>query len=83
MRADQLLPDHLNQVERNGTTIRKGSVGAFLINARVLTDSSANPAAREQAEADLASLLPALRALGLFDVLEIRDPALRAWVDTH
>ncbi|PRY08571.1 hypothetical protein B0G73_102144 [Paraburkholderia sp. BL25I1N1] len=27
--------------------------------------------------------LPALRALGLFDVLDIRDVALRDWVHAH
>jgi hypothetical protein len=83
MRADQLLPDHQDHVERNGTTVRKGTVGAFLANARVLNDRSASPAAREQAEADLADIVPALRAIGLFDVLEIRDAALRAWVDAR
>jgi hypothetical protein len=83
MRADQLLPDHLDHVERNGTTVRKGTVGAFLVNARVLTDRSASPAAREQAETDLAEIVPALRAIGLFDVLEIRDAALRAWVEAR
>jgi len=25
--------------------------------------------------------LPALRALGVFDLFELRDPALRAWLD--
>lgn len=83
MRADQILPDHLDQVELNGTTVRKGSVAAFLANARVLTDPQASQADRAQAETDLAALLPALRAIGLFDVLAVRDAALRAWVDTH
>ncbi|WP_322014202.1 hypothetical protein [Paraburkholderia sp. J12] len=83
MRAEQILPDHLNQVERNGTTIRKGTVAAFLANARVLVDRTEGEHARDEAEADLIAILPALRATGLFDVLEIRDPALRAWVEAH
>ncbi|WP_027796979.1 hypothetical protein [Paraburkholderia acidipaludis] len=83
MRADQILPDHLDHVELEGTTIRKGTVGAFLANARVMTDPAASAAAREQAEADLAAILPALRAIGLFAVLDIRDTALRAWVEAH
>ncbi|MFP6562126.1 hypothetical protein WJ542_28070 [Paraburkholderia sp. B3] len=83
MRADQILPDHLDRVELEGTTIRKGTVAAFLANARVLTDPAAGAAAHEQAEADLTAILPALRALGLFEVLDIRDTTLRAWVEAH
>ncbi|WP_334030364.1 hypothetical protein [Burkholderia orbicola] len=83
MRAEQMLPDHANQVDADGTTIRKGTVGAFLVNARVLTDPNAAPAERARAEADAIDALPALRALGLFDVLEVRDPALRAWLDAR
>ncbi|AJK46631.1 hypothetical protein [Burkholderia plantarii] len=83
MRAEQLLPDGTNEVELNGVTVRKGTVGAFLANARVLGTPDAPRAAREAARADIAAALPALRVLGLFEVLEIRDPALRAWVETH
>lgn len=78
-----MLPDHANQIDAGGTTIRKGTVGAFLVNARVLTDPNAAPAERARAEADAIDALPALRALGLFDVLEVRDPALRAWLDAR
>jgi hypothetical protein len=83
MRAEHLLPDHVDRVEFNGTTIRKGTVGAFLANARIWTDRDAEKAARAGAEADLRDALPALDALGLFEVLAIRDTALREWVDAH
>ncbi|AYQ40362.1 preprotein translocase subunit SecD [Burkholderia aenigmatica] len=83
MRAEQMLPDHADRIEADGTTIRKGTVGAFLVNARVLADPDATPADRARAEADTIDALPALRALGLFDVLEVRDPALRAWLDAR
>ncbi|AFQ50769.1 hypothetical protein [Burkholderia cepacia] len=83
MRAEQMLPDHADRIEADGTTIRKGTVGAFLVNARVLTDPNAISADRARAEADAIDALPALRALGLFDVLEVRDPALRAWLDAR
>lgn len=83
MRAEDLLPDHLNQTDIDGVAVRKGTVGAFLANARVLQDAAASDAARADAQRDIADALPALRALGLFDVLEIRDAALRAFVDAH
>ncbi|UXU90906.1 hypothetical protein [Burkholderia sp. S-53] len=83
MRAEQMLPDHADRIEVGGTTIRKGTVGAFLANARVLTDADAAPDDRARAQADAIDALPALRALGLFDVMEVRDPALRAWLDAR
>jgi hypothetical protein len=83
MRAEQVLPDDVNQVELHGVTIRKGTVAAFVANARVWSDPGASDAARAEAEADIADALPVLRALGLFDVFEIRDASLREWVRAH
>ena len=80
MRADQILPDDLDHGRFDGVVIRKGTVAAFLANARTWADACANASARAQAECDLVESLPALRALGLFDVLEIRDERLRAFV---
>ncbi|WP_057919146.1 hypothetical protein [Lysobacter antibioticus] len=78
MRAEDLLPDHLDHTRIDGVLVRKGSVGAFLANARVWSDGDAD--ARAQAERHIVEALPALRALGLFEVLEIRDPRLRVLV---
>jgi hypothetical protein len=83
MRADDILPDHVNQADIGGTTIRKGTVAAFLVNARVWTDPEFSENARIEAETDMLEALPALHAVGLFDVLTIRDTALCAWVSTH
>ncbi|MFM0738767.1 hypothetical protein PQQ51_16115 [Paraburkholderia xenovorans] len=83
MRAEQILPDHVDQTDFNGVTIRKGTVAAFLANARIWIDAASNEAAREEAAADIVEALPALRAIGLFDVLDIRDARLRTWVDTQ
>ena len=83
MRAQDVLPDDVNQSSFNGVTVRKGSVGAFLANARILADPAASTAERAAAERDIIKILPALRALGLFEVLEIRDKELRAFVVAH
>ncbi|BFG79633.1 hypothetical protein PTKU46_76660 [Paraburkholderia terrae] len=83
MRAEQLLPDHADHIDVRGTTIRKGTVAAFLANARVWSDTHASETARAQAAADIVDALPALHATRLFEVLEIRDPVLRAWIDTQ
>ena len=84
MRAEDLLPDHQNQFKSpDGTIIRKGTVGAFLANAKVWCDPAAEPVQRADAERDLLDSLPALRALGLFEVLSISDDALRDFVERH
>jgi hypothetical protein len=82
MRADQILPDDVDHARLAGLTIRKGTVAAFLANARTWTRADASADERAQAQDEIAQDLPALRALGLFDVLEIRDDRLRAWIDS-
>jgi hypothetical protein len=80
MRAQDVLPDGRDQGEFNGVAVRKGTVGAFLANARVCIDPQSGEQAVAAARRDIRETLPALRALGLFEVLEVRDPALRAWL---
>ena len=81
MRADQVLPDDIDHGQFNGLTIRKGTVAAFLANARTWTRAGAGADERAQAQAQIAEDVPALRALGLFEVLEIRDERLRGLID--
>jgi hypothetical protein len=83
MRAADILPDHANDGTFNGVSVRKGTVGAFLANARVWVDPLTAANERTAAENDIVDALPALRALGLFDVLAIRDAGLQALVDSH
>ena len=83
MRADEVLADTANETEVNGLVIRKGSVGAFLANAKTFADPSSSAEARAIAERDIIEGLPALRALGFFDILQIRDERLRAFVEAH
>ena len=83
MRAEDILPDDIDHGRFDGVVIRKGTVAAFLANAKTLSRADATPAESSAAQRDIAESLPALRALGLFDVLAIRDDALRAWVDAR
>jgi len=80
MRAEQILPDDVDHGQFAGLTIRKGTVAAFLANARTWTRADAGADERALAQARIAEDLPALRALGLFEVLEIRDERLRDMV---
>ncbi|WPB55041.1 hypothetical protein [Xylophilus sp. GOD-11R] len=83
IRAQDILPDHLDEARINGTAIRKGTVGAFLANAAAFSDPAVLGSARQTVLDDIAAAVPALRALGLFVVLEIRDPQLRAFVEAQ
>ena len=82
MRAEDVLPDQQNQGQFNGVTVRKGTVGAFLANARRWLDEASSEAERSSAERDIVDALPALHALGLFDILQVRNAALRELVST-
>lgn len=81
MRAEDILPDDTNEASFAGLAVRKGAVAAFLANARAFADPALASDARAAALADIEDALPALRALGLFDVLEIRHAPLRALID--
>ena len=80
MRAEDVLADQQNQGQFNGVTVRKGTVGAFLANARLWLDETTSDAERSIAERDILDALPSLHALGLFDILQVRDLALRELV---
>lgn len=80
MRAEDLLPDEQNHGQFNGVSIRKGTVGAFLLNARAWLDPASSDDQQAEAERDIVEALPALHALGLFDLLQVRDAKLRELV---
>jgi hypothetical protein len=82
MRAEDLLPDEQNQGQFNGLTVRKGTVGAFLINARAWLDPASSDDQQAEAERDIVETLPALHALGVFDLLQVRDARLQELVST-
>jgi hypothetical protein len=81
MKPKDVLPDEVDAAVRNGIAVRKGSVGAFLANARILQEETATAEAREVARADLIDLVPAMAALGLFELFSIRDPDIAALVE--
>jgi hypothetical protein len=77
MRAEDVLPDQQNHGQFNGVTVRKGTVGAFLANTRLWLDESSSIDEKAIVERDILDALPALHALGLFDILQMRDTKLR------
>jgi len=76
MRAEDVLADNTNEADFNGLTVRKGTVGAFLANVQIWRNAETTHQDRQIAERDIIDAVPALRAIGLFDVLQPIDPQL-------
>ncbi len=55
-------------------------VEAFIACAHQVLDPATPEAVRQAMEPRLLAQLPALRALGVFELFELRDPALRVWL---
>ncbi|MFZ6687724.1 hypothetical protein ACO0K0_08260 [Undibacterium sp. SXout11W] len=75
MKPEDILADQENTILINDVLVRKGSVGVFLVNWRILQDPHQREA-HSQAKVDMLALIPALHALGLFEALQPRDPML-------
>ncbi|KRE97641.1 hypothetical protein ASG87_15430 [Frateuria sp. Soil773] len=52
----------------------------FVACAHQMLDPMTPEAVRRATEPRLLAQLPALRALGVFELFELRDPAMRAWL---
>ena len=52
----------------------------FVACAHQMLDPATPEPVRRHMEPRLLAQLPALRALGVFELFELRDPALRAWL---
>ncbi|MFZ6875056.1 hypothetical protein ACO0LF_23580 [Undibacterium sp. Di27W] len=83
MKAEDILPDNINTTTIDGLTIRKGTVAAFVVNAKTYLQPDSSADVRADAKAAVVEALPALKALGIFDVFAIADPGLRDMLATH
>ena len=61
--------------------ISKSPLETFVACAHQMLDPVTPEAVRRTMEPRLLAQLPALRALGVFELFELRDPALKAWLD--
>ncbi|WP_243040498.1 hypothetical protein [Dyella sedimenti] len=53
---------------------------AFVAYAHQMLDPATPEAVRRSVEPRLLALLPTVKALGMFELFELRHPALRAWL---
>ncbi|PXV57084.1 hypothetical protein SAMN04487785_12032 [Dyella jiangningensis] len=62
-------------------TAETAPLEAFVACAHQMLDPDTPEAARRAMETRVLALLPTLRALGVFELFELRDPALRTWLN--
>ncbi|HUA81107.1 MAG TPA: hypothetical protein VL997_12095 [Dyella sp.] len=63
------------------TDVSKSPLETFVACAHQMLDPATPEAVRRAMEPRLLAQLPTLRALGVFDLFELRDSALRAWLN--
>jgi hypothetical protein len=61
--------------------VSKTPLETFVACAHQMLDPSTPEPVRRAVEPRLLAQLPALRALGVFELFELRNPALRAWMN--
>ncbi|MFC3653124.1 hypothetical protein ACFONN_16310 [Dyella humi] len=61
--------------------VSKSPLETFVACAHQMLDPVTPEAVRRAMEPRLLAQLPALRALGVFELFELRDPALKAWLE--
>ena len=60
--------------------VSRSPVETFVACAHQMLDPATPETARRAIEPRLLAQLPVLRALGVFELFELRDPALQAWL---
>lgn len=81
VRPEDLLPTGADSGVINGVEVRKGSVAAFLANAKLLLSVPAGSSEEAEVEAQIKALAPKLKALGMLEVFTIKSPRLAALID--
>jgi hypothetical protein len=76
VRPEDVLADGVDSGLINGVEVRKGSVAAFVANAKRLEDLEPGSAEYAPLVAQLKALKPALAAVGVLDVFALRSAKL-------
>ncbi|MDI5967065.1 hypothetical protein [Streptantibioticus silvisoli] len=76
VRPEDLLPDGADTCVINDVEVRKGSVAAFVANAKRLDGLELGTPEDTEVRAQLRKLVPALRAVGVLDVFTVRSETL-------
>jgi hypothetical protein len=70
----------LTELLSKNPVLAESPLETFVACAHQMLDAATPEPIRRAMEPRLLAQLPTLRALGVFDLFELRDPAMRAWV---
>ena len=76
VRPEDILPAGIESGVLNGLEVRKGSVAAFVANAKQLEQLTPGSDHYAEVSAQIVQLVPALRAVGVLDVFSPKSPDL-------
>ncbi|MBS1691516.1 MAG: hypothetical protein JST91_04770 [Actinobacteria bacterium] len=77
-RPEDVLPDADDTATFGGIDVRKGTIAAFVVNAKQLTTLDPADPRRPAIRAQLRELGPAVRAVGVLDVFAPRSAEVAA-----
>ena len=80
-KPEDILPDDKSYVEKDGQTIRKGSVAAALANAKIVESETASKEDKQAALDNLKELAPTLINFELMDFLQLKNPQIQQIFD--
>ncbi len=78
IRPEDVLPDGEDNAAFGDVSARKGTVAAFIANAKALNELADGTPERDAVLAQLRTLAPGLRAVGVLDVFFPRSPEMAA-----
>ncbi|NVK72752.1 MAG: hypothetical protein HWE24_04660 [Oceanospirillaceae bacterium] len=76
-KPEDILPEDANQANLDGIHIRKGTVAAFLQNAKLWQDPNTTEEEKAKLFEAIKETLPALQVLGMFEVFQFQNKVLR------
>lgn len=77
-RPEDILPDNESFLTVDGFEIRKGTVGAVVKNADILSSANATPQQKAEAEQIIKELSHSIAALGMHKHVTWNDPRIEA-----
>lgn len=81
IRPEDVLSDAENSATVDGVTVRKGTVAAFIANAKLLETTPQSDPRYADIESELRNLVPGVRAVGLLDVFLPRSSLVASILD--
>ncbi len=81
VRPEDVLPDDQDSADFGGIELRKGTVAAFVQNAKLLDAAPEGSPAADELVAALSAAVPQLRAIGVLDVFAPVSPRVRSVIE--